>query len=199
MQIKYIGPKAVISQHGISFKDGKDDKFVYINNAIQIFKAINHEYQKNKLYHHDIEQNNYTSDDIFTALKTQVTGFEENFKKELQDYYKALDSQEEEIDSKVSLSKDEKLAFKNNLKIMREYRTQRFINKLIYEHIIKAITDKMFENKLREITTPFNERYWHILQTIQGWLSHDYKINTRLDTISDEDNIIIILHLNNMY
>ena len=31
MELKYVGLKPVISEHGISFKDGKEDKYVYIS------------------------------------------------------------------------------------------------------------------------------------------------------------------------
>ena len=51
MQLKYVGPKPMISEHGISFKDGKEDKYVYIQNAIEILHALNHEYVKGKIYH----------------------------------------------------------------------------------------------------------------------------------------------------
>lgn len=200
MELKYIGPKAMISEHGISFKDGKDDKYVYINNAIQIYLAINHEYQKNLLYHHNIEESEISSKEVFQTLKDSVPNFEKTILEELKGYESYLQSQEEEVKERNNLNKDEKTAFINNLKLMREYRTQRFINKHVYEHIIKAIVDKIVDNKLHEIQTPFNERFWHILQTIEGWLSREHKISANLESVHDtDDNIIIILHINKIY
>lgn len=199
MEIKYIGPKAVISEHGVSFRDGKDDKYVYINGAIQIFKAINHEYQKNMKYNHDIDNTLYSSNDILSTLKESIPEFEDVIHNELRGYKNYLQKQEDEVEAKQNLSKDEKVAFINNLKIMKPYREQRFLNKHVYEHVIQAITQRVVENKLHEIQTPFNERFWHILQTISGWLSSNYNISSTLDTLHDEDNIIIKLHVNKIY
>lgn len=199
MQLKYIGPKAMISEHGISFKDGKDDKYVYINNAVQIYNAINHNYEKDKVYHHNIENKNYTSEEIIFQLKDEVEDFDLFIQQELEGYNRYLQNQEEDVEKRDNLNKDEKNVFINNLQIMREYRTQRFINKHVYERIIKAIVDTIVKNKLHEIQTPFNERFWHILQTIEGWLSKEYNINSTLETVSEEDGIIILLHMNKIY
>ena len=43
MLYEVITPKEMISIHGISFKSGKDDKYVYINPAIEIYHAIHHD------------------------------------------------------------------------------------------------------------------------------------------------------------
>ena len=40
MELKYVGLKPVISEHGISFKDGKEDKYVYLSFAIDILIAL---------------------------------------------------------------------------------------------------------------------------------------------------------------
>jgi hypothetical protein len=55
MKLKYTGPKELISPHGVSFKRGKDDKYVYIHPAIQIYNAIHHDYEKDKIYTLNIE------------------------------------------------------------------------------------------------------------------------------------------------
>ena len=198
MELKYIGPKAVISQHGISFREGKDDKYVYINQCIQIFNAINHEYQKNIIYSHHIENKEFSSDEIIKELIKKESNFEYIVNLALHKYKELLQSQENDVSNKITLSKDEKLAFKNNLIIMKSYRTQRFINKTVYEYITQAIANKLVENKIKEIRSPFNERFWHILQTIQGNLSQNHKVNSTLETTTN-DEIIIILKINKIY
>ena len=57
MKIKYIGPKVVISHLGISFKEGKEDKYNYLLSSFQILKAIKHEYIKGTLYNFNLENN----------------------------------------------------------------------------------------------------------------------------------------------
>lgn len=55
MKIKYAGPRPQISHHGVSFKDGKEDKYVYLMIALQILKAIDKDYEEKKSYSYDLE------------------------------------------------------------------------------------------------------------------------------------------------
>ena len=41
-KIRYSGPRPMISQYGIEFKEGKEDKYVYLTISIQILKAIDY-------------------------------------------------------------------------------------------------------------------------------------------------------------
>ena len=65
MEIKYIGPRATINQHGVTFKEGKEDKYVYLKDAMQILRAIKHEYKKDVLYHYDIKLDEISNEDIY--------------------------------------------------------------------------------------------------------------------------------------
>ena len=53
MTIKYAGPRPTISHHGVEFKDGKEDKYVYLMIGIQILKAIDKNYEDHKSYSYD--------------------------------------------------------------------------------------------------------------------------------------------------
>ncbi len=84
---------------------------------------------------------------------------------------------------------------------MRDYRVQRETNKVIYKTLIEIIVDDIFENRLKGINAPFNERYWHILQTIQGGeLSNHNKrsIGSVLDIVHKDNTITISLKINSI-
>lgn len=51
MKLEYAGLKPMINEHGVSFKDGKEDKFVYLKYAIDILLAIDHEHEKKENIH----------------------------------------------------------------------------------------------------------------------------------------------------
>ena len=53
MNFKYTGAKAIISEHGISFKQGKDDKYTYLPFVYEILNALNNDYEINK--NHEIK------------------------------------------------------------------------------------------------------------------------------------------------
>lgn len=172
MQLKYIGPKPIITELGISFKDGKEDKYVYIQFAIDILNALNHNYKKGQIYKHEIESPILTDNEIEAIILEYKPQLLENIKIEIESYTTHLDNEIKNLNENHKLLNEAELyALENNLKIMKEYRIQRAVNKIYYMHIIKIIAEIIKEHKIRNITTPFNEKHWHILQTLQGELA----------------------------
>ncbi|AXX92856.1 hypothetical protein CPU12_03770 [Malaciobacter molluscorum LMG 25693] len=194
MTLKYAGLKPMIDQHGVHFKDGKDDKFSYLIYAIDILKAIDHPYQKKMKYSHNIINDNYKPQEIINILLSYHPNLEKTMNQEIVSYKTHLDSEEEHVNNLVNLTDIEKKTFINNLKIMRDYKIQRAKNKIFYFHCIETIVEIILSNKIKEIDTPFNERFWHILQTIQGVLSK-HRISSNLK-IENKDEIKAMLFIN---
>ena len=82
---------------------------------------------------------------------------------------------------------------------MKSYKKQRFQNKVAYEHLVEAIAEEIVEHQLKEVNTPFNEKFWHILQTLQGALLSKHNIKSHLDTKTQDDFISVILTIDSMY
>jgi len=199
MKLEYTGPKEIVSPHGISFKNGKDDKYVYIYPAMQIYDAIHHNYQKGVIYTHNIEGKRLKDDEVLDTIFKLKRDLKDTCEKEISELEIFLDNEILESKEDNKLTEEEKLVYKNNLIIMKKYKLQRETNKIIYNHLIEIIVDNIFEHKLKELNTPFNERFWHILQSIQGELSSHEKrsIGSQLDTLHDE-NISISLKINSI-
>lgn len=185
MNIEYAGLKPIISEHGITFKDGKEDKFKYLKYAIDILIAIDHEYENRRVYSHDLNDNRLSAKEILDVLLKFHPELEDTMNQEISLYLKHLDDEENEVDNRTTLTDLEKSAFINNLKIMRDYKIQRAKNKIFYMHCIETIVEIIIKYKIKEIDTPFSERFWHILQTIQGHLSSE-KISSELKTLNDD-------------
>ena len=199
MKLKYTGPKEIISANGISFKRGKDDKYVYIYPAMQLYNALNHDYEKDIIYTHNIEGKRLNDEEVLSKILSLNPNLKEEFKKGQIEIENFLDEELEDVGNHKEYTVDEQKIYKNNLNIMREYRTQREINKVAYKILVKAIVDDIFEHKIKEVNAPFNERFWHILQTIQGELSNHNKrsIGSTLDIIH-KDIITISLKINSI-
>lgn len=193
MKLEYAGLKPIISEHGITFKDGKEDKYKYLKYAIDILTAINHDYEKKRKYTHNLNEERLSSHDIVDVLLKFHPTLERTMNTEIDSYLLHLDREEENVRNNLQLKELEKDAFINNLKIMREYKIQRAKNKIFYIHCIETIVEIIQKNKIKEIETPFSERFWHILQTIQGNLSLN-KINSSLKT-SQSDKFYAVLDI----
>lgn len=195
MKIEYAGLKPIINEHGISFKDGKEDKFKYLKYAIDILNAINHEYKQKQVYSHVLDDKRLSSKEIIQTLLYHHKNLEETMKIEINSYLKHLDEEEESILRKELLSQIEKDTYINNLQIMRDYKIQRAKNKIFYFHCIDTIVSTILKYKIKVLEMPFNERFWHILQTIQGNLSL-CKISSTLSTTNKEDLLKAVLKIN---
>ncbi|TLP37679.1 hypothetical protein [Arcobacter arenosus] len=200
MKLKYTGPKELISPHGVSFKRGKDDKYVYIHPAIQIYNAIHHDYEKDKIYTLNIEGKRLNDNELTEKILQLKPELKEYFDEEIESIKNYLDKEIESINGLNEFTEDEKKIYKNNLIIMKNYRIQRAFNKTVYTKLIEIIVDDIFIHKLKEINAPFNERFWHIFQTIQGELSnHNHRsIGSKLDILHDDDYLSISLKINSI-
>lgn len=194
MKLEYAGLKPIISEHGISFKDGKEDKFKYLKYAIEILTSINHEHKKNQKYSHQIKDEKLKPNEIVDILKDFHPNLEKTILKEIENYKLHLENEIKEVKDST-LSDIEKQTFIANLNLMKDYKVQRATNKIFYFHCVDTIVEIIKKYKIKEIDTPFNERFWHILQTLEGELSK-FKISSTLELDNKTENIKAMLLIN---
>jgi len=169
-KIKYVGPKPEISQHGISYETGKEDKYVYLMVALDILGAIDHDYEDKKSYtslHHLKTLNEKT---LHNKLLQYEEELDQHIAKEIARYRLKIQHEIEEVNNMLYINKIEKETWIKNINLMSEYRIQRAINKIYYMHCINDIKNIIKREKIKEIDAPFNERFWHVLETIEGAL-----------------------------
>jgi hypothetical protein len=193
MTIKYVGPRAVISQHGVEFKDGKEDKFVYLMIAVQILVAIDKKYENKKFYQYDEDTKRFTNQEILDILHKYEPNIEEKIKKEIDTYIAHIKHEKEMVSLNSVISDTEKEIWIKNIDIMTQYRIQRAINKIYYIHCIKHIDKIIIREKIEKIITPFYEKFWHILQTLQGGIEiGNNSHHTSLDIFTKDDDKMMI-------
>ena len=170
MNIKYAGPRATISHHGIEFKEGKEDKYVYLMIGIQILTAIDKDYDEHRSYSYDLSTKRLTDDEMIEVMKKYEPTLDKEIETEANSYSKHIEDEIQKVNENKILSGVEKQVWINNIEVMREYRVQRAVNKIYYRHCINNIKDVIKRENIKDITTPFYEKYWHVLQTLQGVL-----------------------------
>lgn len=172
MEVKYAGPRPQISHHGVSFKDGKEDKYVYLMIALQILKAIDKSYVEKKSYSYDLKTKRLNNQEMLDTILSYDPNLEKLAQKEAEDYALKLDEEMECVRNNTTLNETERQIWVKNLEIMKDYRIQRAVNKIYYMHSIEFIADIIKREGIKEINTPFYEKYWHVLQTIEGQFAH---------------------------
>ncbi len=192
MKLEYAGLKPIISEHGITFKDGKEDKFKYLKYAAELLEAFDHEYKRKTNYTHELKEQRLSSNEMLKLILKFHPNIESSMQTEINSYLKHLDEEENDVQNRSLLNELEKEAFINNLKIMREYKIQRARNKIFYFHCIETIVELIIEHEIKHIEVPFNERFWHVLQTLQGKLS-EHKISSDISTTKNDEALKAIL------
>jgi hypothetical protein len=195
MKLEYAGLKPVISEHGISFKDGKEDKFIYLGFAVDILNAIDHTYEQKRKYSHQVNSKPLSSNEIVDILIKYHPDLELIMQNEIESYLSHLNEEEKMVENRTNLSELEKKTYISNLQIMRNYKIQRAKNKIFYFHCIETVVETILKYKIKEIDTPFNERFWHILQTMEGNLSV-HKISSNLKITKEEEFLKAMLMIN---
>ncbi len=198
MKIEYAGPRPMISQHGVQFKDGKEDKYVYLMISIQILQAIDKTYEGHQSYSYDTTSKRFSNDEIEEILNAHSPALAETITKEEEYYSLKIADEIKTIEERTNISEGEKKAWIGNLEIMKDYRIQRAVNKIYYVHSISLIKEIIMRENINEIDTPFYEKYWHVLQTIQGAVEEGrYSKHTNLVIVKKDDTMIAKLLIGN--
>jgi hypothetical protein len=183
MKFEYVGYRPVISHNGVTFKQGKDDKFIYLPYAYEILNALNHEYTTNKnKYSNSINLDNSNIDKLYKVVETYFPDIEKSIEDKLKKYKEHLEEERENIISRPHLSDIEKNIFLTNLDLMKNYRINRAKNKIFYYFVIATIVEIIKEKRIKEIDIPYHNKFWHVLNTIQGVLSSE-KINSNIKAV----------------
>ena len=89
---------------------------------------------------------------------------------------------QEDINSRPNLSDIEKNIFLSNLDLMKNYRINRAKNKIFYYFAIATIAEVIKEKRIKELDIPYHNKFWHVLNTLQGVLSSE-KISSNIKVL----------------
>ena len=190
MKLEYVGFRPVISQHGISFKQGKDDKYTYLPYVYEIVVALNHNYETDKTHSYNIKLETANIDKLVSKVLEHFPNLEDEVAKKLELYKEHLNNEIEDVKNRHQLNDIEKSIFLTNLDLMRDYRLKRAKNKIFYYYSILTIVEIIKTQKIKEINLPFSEKFWHILKTLQGVLSSE-KISSSVKTKYENSNLTL--------
>lgn len=196
MQLKYVGPKPIISHHGVTFDNNKVDKFDYLNIVLQLLKALDHEYMEENTYTYDTNTKRLDNKtlvnelynfcpDIEAIVDDRDHIIEEDIAKELQD-----------VKENTVLSAIDKETLENNITIMHDYLVQRAINKSVYYYAIEVLANLIRKHHLEYIIVPMYEKFVHILHSLQGVLKKQkYPLDTKLDIYQEDGKLLAKLEI----
>lgn len=185
-KVQYAGPKVEkISHQGVKYTDAKEDKYVYLMAALEILQGIDNDYAQKASYNHHFVNKELKDEVIHKILTSYENQLEERVEEEERDYELIIDHEIECVQNLLHLTDVDREVWIKNIELMKPYRIQRQINKIYYGHCIQDIVSVIKCQGIKEITTPFNKDFFHVMNSVNNVLSTDLSGS---DTIIREEN-----------
>ena len=189
LKVKYIGSRVEISQHGIRYKKDKEDKYVYLMVALEILRDLDNDYEKQPLYVHSFKSHPLDESELHTILQRYEKEVEEHVSNEYEAYTQKMNHELDFVKGLSNLSDIEKEVWMKNIELMKPYRLQRAINKIYYEHCIDNMRSLIIHKKIKELITPFNKDFFHVINSLKGKLiTGKPSLDTRVVEELNRDN-----------
>ena len=199
MELKYVGPKPIISHTGIEFDNNKEDKFAYLNIVLQLLKALDHDYFEDKTYIYQSDTNRYSNDKLVKDLRKYCPTIDTLINKENHNIEDEIKHNIQRANESDTLDNESKTVLKNNIKIMHDYLVQRSINKSVYYCSIDALAQLLKKDHIDHIIVPMFQKYAHVLHSVQGSLrEQEFPIDTKLDIYQEDGKLLAKLQVINI-
>ena len=193
LKLKYVGPRVEISHHGISYKKDKEDKYVYLMVALEILRDIDNDYEKQSSYSHCYESHTLEDSEVHSILKAYEEEIENHANAEYTLYEEKIKHELAFVKGLSHLSDLEKEVWLKNIELMKSYRLQRAINKIYYEHCIKNIRKLIIHKRIKELITPFNKDFFHVINSLKGTLiTGNPSLDATVEEEKNKDNVMCI-------
>ena len=198
MEIKYVGPKPVISYSSVHFDTNKEDKYVYLNIATQLIEALDHDYIENKTYIHTLDRT-LSDSEMIRFLKKRCPNFEKLVDKTNHNVEEEIEENLKRAHENKILNDEEKEVLEKNICLMREYMIQRSINKKVYYCVMDLLADIVQKDHIDRITLPLRQNYAHVLHSLQGTLEKEKTpIDTEITMFEKENELFVSLKVVNI-
>ena len=198
MRLKYVGPKALISATGINFDNNKEDKFVYLHIALQILKAIDHEYIEDRVYSYSADTQRLSNDELYDTSKRYCTRIDTVIEEAEANASKYVDDLMNRADTNSRIDDVEREVLKKNISMMRSYIVQRAVNKQVYYCVINTLAELLKRDNIDYIVAPMFQKFAHVFHTVQGVLINQKSpINSNMDIYESDGRLMVKLDVMN--
>ena len=171
MNFNYVGFRPVISQYGISYKQGKDDKYIYLPYVYEVLNAVDSDYEVQRNHSYSIKIDNSNANRLYKKILELDPKLEDDINFKLENYKKNLEIKSLEIENRRNISKIEKDTYINNLNYKKTYRINRAKNKIFYYSAILSIANLIKHKKIKSVGFLNKRHYSHKTEEIEKILN----------------------------
>ena len=198
MQIKYVGPKPLISKTGISFDSQYDDRYTYLNITVQLLKALDHEYFEDRTYQYAVDSGRLHDNDIVEGLQEYCGNLESAVQQGVQTEQQTIDDELKRANENKSISDVEREALIKNIRMMESYRLQYATNSTLYRCAIQRLATHVKQDHIDYVVVPMFQRFAAVLHSIQDELANQkFPIDTKMDIYEEGGKLMAKMEVRN--
>jgi len=171
-QLKYVGAKPKVSQHGVGFDQSKPDSYTFLSAAAELLETLDFNPEEGKaVYLHEVSAREYDAKKLVELLETYCDDVDAIFDEGQAHTNELINDYRAKVEANANLSVDEKRAWLGNIDIMRNYYLQYTTNERAYQCLLHVLADKIHQNHIELIRVPLGRNYGlvlsHLVQVLQ--------------------------------
>lgn len=198
MQVKYVGPKPLISETGISFDSQHDDRYTYLNIAVQLLQALDHHYFEEKTYYYAVDSQRLSDNEIVEGLKTYCSDLETMVQQSIDTEQSVIDSEIRRAKEKSNISEEAKEILLKNIEIMRNYRLQYATNETLYNCAVRSLAKQVRQEHIDYIVVPLFQRFAAVLHSVQDELSSQkVPLDSKMEIYEEDGKLMARMEVRN--
>jgi len=198
MELKYVGPKPIISHTGIEFDNNKEDKYAYLNILVQLLKALNHDYFEDKTYTYNADTDRLSDSELLRELTKYCPNIEYLMEQKNHDVEDEIQHNLNRAKESYTLTDEDKKILQNNINIMHDYLIQRSINKSVYYCAVDYLAQLLKEDHISYVVAPMFQSFAHVLHSVQGvLLNNKAPVDTKLEIYQKDGKLLVKLQVLN--
>jgi len=160
MELKYVGARPIVSQHGVSFNVTQPDSYTFIQASIELLEALSFEDDETKKVHlSNFSGKEYNGRQLADLLKEYCSNAEEMFDAQEEETTKIIKEYTQKVEENPRLTVDERKAWLGNIAIMRDYYLQYTTNENAYKCALHALADKIHAHHIEEVAVTLGRNY----------------------------------------
>lgn len=198
MELKYVGARPIVSQHGVSFDQTKPDSYTFLQAAIELLEALSFEEREDKkIYLYNLSAKEYNGRQLVDLLKKYCADADEIFASREEETTEFIEKYTLDVKKNNRLTADERRAWLGNIKIMRDYYLQYTINENAYRCALNALADKIHTAHIEEVTFPIGRNHGLVVSHLIPVLSeHRPPYDATMNIEERDGNPVGVLDMN---
>ena len=198
MKLQYVGAKPTVSAKGVAFDQSKPDKYTFLNAAVELLEALNAKEKKGQAVQlYAVKKKDYSSRKLTELLKKHCGNLDEILESREEKTNALIKKYTKRVKNNDKITKIERNAWLENIKIMRDYYLQYVTNENAYQCALNTLADRLHSMHIETLTFPIGRNHGLVLSHLIDILrDHKPPYDATLRIIEDKGVAIGELNMN---